>query len=220
MKQHGRHCKLQPHLPIELSRIRTPVVSEYKLNPKSIDEISEEDPLMTLPRLFTMGTINTIMFPCLIDTGAATNLLSLVIYEALPDQPQLTNANIEFNTAAGTQLDVVGRALCNIQIADKVTATPFYVVRNLVGAALLGMPYLTQAGVIIHVATHQIEFADDERTPIPTTTAPDLTTVSAVVPTTLRLLSEHSAVNNHVTGQSTCFSRSFGCYPVEYSSNR
>ena len=166
-----------------IQQTATHTVSSSDLHINSIDEISEDDPLMTLPRLFTLGIINTISFPCLIDTGAATNLLSLLIYNSLPEQPQLTCATTEFNTAAGTQLDVVGRALCNIQIADKITATPFYIVRNLVGAALLGMPYLTQAGVIIHVATHEIDFADDERTPILTTTAPDLPNVSTISPT-------------------------------------
>jgi hypothetical protein len=58
---------------------------------------------------------------------------------------------------------VIGRALCSFTIANHTMMTPFYVVRDLVGAPLLRMPYLTQAGVIIHAATHEIEFANDER---------------------------------------------------------
>jgi hypothetical protein len=74
-------------------------------------------------------------------------------------------------------LDAIGHALCSITIANHTTVTPFYVVRDLVGASLLGMPYLNQAGVIIHAATHEIEFANDERIIAQTAAGADVATV-------------------------------------------
>ena len=149
----------------EQQRNNHTTTSDRELIPNAIEDISEDHPLMTLPRLFAVGSINTVEFSCLFDTGAATNLLSLCIYNSLPNAPPLTAATSQFNTAAGTPLDVLGRALCTFTISTKTTCTPFYVVRNLVGAALLGMPYLSQAGVIIHAATQEIQFDDDVRLP-------------------------------------------------------
>ena len=153
--------------------VQQTVVPVTDLVPDSIEQIPEDNPLMTMPRLFAVGTINTVEFTCLFDTGATTNLLSLHVYNTFPDAPPLTAASNKFHTAAGTPLDVIGRALCNFTLATKTTLTPFYVVRNLVGAALLGMPYLSQAGIIIHAATQAIQFAEDIRIPA-TTMQPDL----------------------------------------------
>jgi hypothetical protein len=49
----------------------------------------------------------------------------------------------------------------NITISTETTWTPLYTVRHLVGAALLGMPYLVQASLTKRAALQEIAFADD-----------------------------------------------------------
>ena len=109
--------------------IRQSVASASELVASSVENIAKDNPLMTIRRLFGVGTINNVEFTCSFDTGAATNLLSLHVYNTTPDAAPIALATNQFHTAAGTPLDVIGRALFNFRIANKTTATPFYVVR-------------------------------------------------------------------------------------------
>ena len=135
------------------------------------------------PRAFTIGVINTLQLLCSLHRGAANNLLSLHIYSALVDQPPLSGVTAEFDTAAETQLNVIGSAVCNIQTAHRTTATPFYTLRNSVAAEFLRMPLLMQASTIVDVATEEIEFPVDMRTPITKTLEQDGSKVNTMSPT-------------------------------------
>jgi hypothetical protein len=112
-----------------IRRSPTNTVAISDVVPDSIEKLSEHDPLMNLPRLFAVGNIYGIEFSCPFDTGAATSLLSLRVYNKIPNPPPLIPASNGFRTAAGTQLDVIGRALCSFTIANHTTMTPFHVVR-------------------------------------------------------------------------------------------